>query len=785
MAPKELTYEHAIENFMSPLMKVYNYEKLSFHEYGQTYSLVTDYCRVNSGIVDENRMIGGGRADVAYKALEDLLVSFVYSKAAEIGVIPEDVERLRAYKSAWDAYSISAKVVDGLFRYLNRHWVQRYNEYLNEHRNEPELAGEPKVFEAYTLCMIIWKRQMFENPKLDIVQSALELMKRERDGESVEVELVKRLVESLVTVGIEFRKEEDPVSLSSKLEEEGEDPDELRENELLMLQSYEKYFETPMLEATRQYYQKESAVVILSDNILAYMEKADQRLKEEEERCGRYLHDVLTNRRIQKAVDTAYIEDRLDVFQRQFLELLKSENYSDLLLMYKLCSRVEKAIDQLRKDFRDYVAEKGREAIANIPKADWNDPKTYVSTVLEVHKKYRDMVTLAFNDDTGFSIHFDEGCVLFVNKNAVTNSFRSLNKSAEHLAKFIDGFMRKGSTDDFEVAADRAMTFFMYIEDKDIFQKYYNRLLSKRLIMELSVNDDYERAIITRLKTACGHEYVNVSMKMFADIDTSKSVMHQFKEGAPEQKDLVDFNMQVLSTGCWPFKDTIAFEIPPVFQDITNAFTAFYNGLHSGRKLCFLYGNSRGEISARFIKKFMFVATTPQMTVLLKYNDVTVSTVSQLLAELRMPKDVLLSVLASLVKADLLKLPEGVEVTTSLPDDTELSLNQKYSSKRYKVDLMKFQTPLKGDTEALKREQKDMERMLEEDRKMVIQAAIVRIMKMRRCVRHNDFIGETVQQVADRFQPKISMIKKCIDLLMEKEYLKRSPEDKDTYEYIA
>jgi cullin 1 len=73
------------------------------------------------------------------------------------------------------------------------------------------------------------------------------------------------------------------------------------------------------------------------------------------------------------------------------------------------------------------------------------------------------------------------------------------------------------------------MTIFKFIEDKDVFQKFYSKNLAKRLVNGASASDDAEASMISQLKEACGFEYTSKLQRMFTDMSVSKDLNEDFR----------------------------------------------------------------------------------------------------------------------------------------------------------------------------------------------------------------------------------------------------------------
>jgi cullin 1 len=233
----------------------------------------------------------------------------------------------------------------------------------------------------------------------------------------------------------------------------------------------------------------------------------------------------------------------------------------------------------------------------------------------------------------------------------------------------------------------------------------------------------------------------------------------------------ITFSIMVLGTNFWPLNPpSHDFVIPPEILTTYDRFSKYYQTKHSGRKLTWLWNYSKNELRTNYLnQKYILMTSAYQMAVLLQYNQNDTMSLQELGNATAVSKDILSQVLAVLVKAKIL-----------INDETDqYDLNPNFKSKKIRVNL---NLPIKAEVKA---ESADVLKAVDEDRKYVIQATIVRIMKARKTMKNQALIQEVISQISQRFAPKIPDIKKAIETLLEKEYMERVEGSKDTFAYIA
>lgn len=687
-----------------------------------------------------------------YNKLKKFMEDHVQQVLEQIQGSQSDV--LHEYIRRWHTFATGAEYCDRIFRYLNQHWIKKLSEDPKHKLGVPVVLGTREIHEVITMCLLVWHQRVYIQLKPRLVSRALALVEQDRNGEVANVALVRDLMNSLVKLGSVHRTK--------------------------ALDLYQEDLEAPFLQESSSYYARESASFLASNGVSAYLEKAENRIKEEKDRAT--LLDLSSHDKLAKVVDLVLIDKLRDQLTAECDIYLSSNRVTDLNRLYRLLSRIDgflPALDTLQK----WIITTGFEALKALPIIEHEDPQRYIDALLSVYITASRMVKQAFFDDPNFVAALDKACHVVVNE----TPDHSQSKSPEFLARYCDSMLRKGKQSLEESQLDEKLTslinLFKYIEEKDVFQKFYAKLLARRLILGISVSDDAERTMISGLKAVCGFEYVNKLTRMLTDITLSLDMNDTFREHMKANVQSVgklDFSVIVLTAGSWPLQGlNTTFNVPQELEGCVKLFLEFYSNKYQGRKLSWLHHLSKGEVRAlpgSMKRQYEFSVSNFQLGVLLVFNSVPSATTEVLQSVTGLTVEDLEYTLASLVSAKvLLKKPPTKEIKLS----DEFAINSAYTSKRMKVKI----------TPAARQERPEEApatyKGVEEDRKMYLQAAIVRIMKARKELKHVQLVQEVIDQSKGRFQPSVPVIKKCIESLIEKEFLRRHDNESDKYSYIA
>ncbi|XP_022261795.1 cullin-2 isoform X2 [Canis lupus baileyi] len=503
------------------------------------------------------------------------------------------------------------------------------------------------------------------------------------------------------------------------------------------LKFYQEIFESPFLTETGEYYKQEASNLLQESNCSQYMEKVLGRLKDEEIRCRKYLHPSSYTKVIHEC-QQRMVADHLQFLHAECHNIIRQEKKNDMANMYVLLRAVSTGLPHMIQELQNHIQDEGLRATSNLTQE--NMPTLFVESVLEVHGKFVQLINTVLNGDQHFMSALDKALTSVVN----------------------------------------------YREPKSVCKApelFYARMLAKRLIHGLSMSMDSEEAMINKLKQACGYEFTSKLHRMYTDMSVSADLNNKFNNFIKNQDTVIDlgisFQIYVLQAGAWPLTQapSSTFAIPQELEKSVQMFELFYSQHFSGRKLTWLHYLCTGEVKMNYLgKPYVAMVTTYQMAVLLAFNNSETVSYKELQDSTQMNEKELTKTIKSLLDVKMINHDSEKE---DIDTESSFSLNMNFSSKRTKF---KITTSMQKDTP---QEMEQTRSAVDEDRKMYLQAAIVRIMKARKVLRHNALIQEVISQSRARFNPSISMIKKCIEVLIDKQYIERSQASADEYSYVA
>jgi len=601
---------------------------------------------------------------------------------------------------------------------------------------------------VHELGLNLWRDSVIHSSKIQprLLSTLLQLIQDERMGEVINRGLMRNITKMLMDLGPSVYQEE---------------------------------FEKPFLEVSADFYRVESQQFIECCDCGEYLSRTEKRLNEEIERVSHYL-DPKSEAKLTDVVEremiTNHMQRLVHMENSGLVNMLIDDKYEDLSRMYSLFRRVPEGFSTIRDVMTSHLRETGKQLVSDPERV--KDPVDFVQRLLDQKDKYDKIIITSFNKDKTFQSALNSSFEYFINLN---------NRSPEFISLYVDTKLRKDlkgvSEEDVEIVLDKVMMLFRYLQEKDVFEKYYKQHLAKRLLSGKTVSDDAERSLIVKLKTECGYQFTSKLEGMFTDWKTSQDTMQGFYAvHSSETGDGPTLAVQVLTTGSWPTLPCPPCNLPSELLGVCERFKSYYLGTHTGRRLTWQTNMGTADIKATFGngQKHELNVSTYQMCILMLFNPSDRLSYKEIEQATDIPASDLKRCLQSLACVKGKNVLRKEPMSKDIAEDDSFYFNEKFTSKLIKVKIGTVSAQKESEPEKQETRQR-----VEEDRKPQIEAAIVRIMKARRVLDHNNIVAEVTKQLQARFLPNPVVIKKRIESLIEREFLERDKADRKLYRYLA
>ncbi|KAI5989644.1 Cullin [Pisolithus orientalis] len=746
---------------------MHNASSLSFEEnYRYAYNMVM----YKSGSMLYNGVRDLVAENVDRLAEEDITPSF--PKGTSNDPVQQGQENellLKSLRRVWDDHTGNMSKLRDLLKYMDRAYTKANN--------------VPEIWDA---GLDIFLKHIIRPPIQDHILSAIvTLIQIERDGYVISRSAVKECVDVFLQL------------------HSGQ-----QENETV----YKRDVEPAVLLASEKFYKAEAERLLATCDAPEFLRRVEVRFQAEKSRTDHYLHSQ-TGTPLRKILEEHLLIDNLSTVVEMpnsgLDPMIDLDRIEDLNRLYRLFDMVLPGLPTLRRALKASVLRRGKEinqasacteggetaeaeAEAETGKANGKakgraggPPQTlilalkWVQDVLDLKDKFDKLRKEAFLSNREIESALHEAFEDFINLN---------DKAPEYISLFIDENLKKGlkgKTDvEVDIVLDKTITVFRYLIEKDAFERYYKNHLAKRLLYGRSVSDDAERGMLAKLKIECGYQFTQKLEGMFQDMKISSDTMQAYRKHLENTTaPAIEISVTVMTSTFWPMTHSGATcVLPEILTKACKSFEQFYLSRHSGRRLKWQPSLGNADVRVQFkARKHDLNVSTFGLVILLLFENLGENdflTYEEIQLATSIPSPELKRHLQSLACAKykiLKKHPPGRDVQSS----DSFSFNNAFTCAMQKIKV----STVSANVETIE-ERKETRERIDEERHYQIEACLVRVMKDRKHMTHNDLVFEVTRQLASRFQPNPQGIKKCIENLIDREYLERC-DDRKSYNYLA
>lgn len=677
---------------------------------------------------------------------------------------------LKEVLRCWKNHSMMNQWAQKVFMYIDRFYVRAQ-------KLPTLLENGLRVFE----------RLIYDTFRDNIISALISLIDRERTHMiAVDIEMVKELMQMFVDIN--------PSAYTTDLED-------------------------PLVEATREYYHRVSAAWAQEHTSAGYLNMVVCA----EAELTRTRFSATMEARNAEVFNEECLALRLEMIvgngkEGECMNLLKNDDGSGLNRMWRMIRRLSQpdGIELMASTLMTYVQELGDALVtqwtevlaANAATSNTNKrPSVKSDGTVDDVSYVRDMITLYNRFDSLVTIHLQSHHTF---KNSLNNAFVSIvNRSvgnhtvANILSVRADRMLRIGSASANELSEGEVdalmndvIVLLNFVRDKDLYAEVYRRQLSKRLLESKSIGDEPERAMIAKMKLKYGTNFTNKMEGMLNDMSVGTSHQKEFDAHCAANSMLQGISMcvNVLTVGHWPTTKYFAnIRMPPAMEACIKAFGSFYKQKAESRRIAWQFFHGNVSLKGRFgdgTRTYEIHVTTMQAIVLMHFANATDTpkTMTDVQTLTNIPEEVVKRVLHSLAcgKFRLLTRTAGNEdeetANKGIKRTDIFAFNNSFTSQMRKIRIP--MASLDDIHSAPNNDDAKLQNDMDKSRSLAIDAAIVRVMKIRKQLGHQQLISEVLSQLSF-FRPEMKVIKKCIEALIERDYLERDPAAPAMYKYLA
>ena len=303
-----------------------------------------------------------------------------------------------------------------------------------------------------------------------------------------------------------------------------------------------------------------------------------------------------------------------------------------------------------------------------------------------------------------------------------------------------------------------------------------------RLLHSQLAYQHLELLVLGLLKEQYGAQFTSKADGMLNDLQSQKENQNYKSDSCG-----IEFSVQVLTTVFWPRVNEIQLVLPTSMTNCVNSFSEYYQSVTETRKVSFTNALGRCVVEMNINDKtYELSVTTLQAVVLNLFNpnengSVPTYTTKEVMRLLQLNKKYAKRVLHSLSCNKYIVLEKE-------PKSQQISMDDRFtSSSTFSHSKKKLILPMQKSYLTKIFHERVPERVPE--RVVAIQAAIVRMMKLRRQMTHHELVDNVITELINILPTSgihinVKTVKRCIERVMDREYIERDEHQSDLIRYL-